>query len=234
MKQDFIRDNPQLIRALRQAQDEKTDALIEASKGTPYAPSVEFERNMERLIRVQRKPYYKYTNTRAKKALLALAAAFIIMIPTVFSVSALREPVVKFFVEVYELFSSVFFGGASIEAPPMTLAQIYLPEYIPEGYTLDESATIEMSRQAIFLYHGTDGIIEYQQFLYDSAGFTINTEGIVHEEILVGEHAGVFYSNLGNQTILWTNSQYGFSLSGPVPKEELLAMALSLKKNKNF
>jgi len=228
MNKDFIRDNPQLLRALRQAQDEKTDALIEASKNSTHVVSDHFKDEMERLIRAQRKPYYRYTNTRAKKTVLALAATFILMITMVFSVSALREPVVKFFVEVYERFSSVFFRETA--DIPTTLEQIYMPEYVPEGYTLDKASSIEMSKLVIYLYPGTDGTVEYQQFLPDFAGFTINTEGIVHEDVFVGENEGVYYSNLGNQTILWTNDHYGFSLSGPVPKEELLAMALSLRE----
>ena len=231
MKQDFIRDNPQLLRALRQAQDEKTDAIIEASKNSTHVASEHFKREMERLARAQRKPYYKYTNTRAKKAVLALAAAFILMITTVFSVSALREPVVKFFIEVYELFSSVFFEKTpQEESIPTTLEQIYLPTYIPDGYSLDEASSIEMSGQVSFRYYGNNEILEYKQFLLDSAGFTINTEGIVYEDILVGEYKGIYCSNLGSQTILWANDQYGFSLAGPVPKEKLLAMALSLKE----
>ena len=231
MKQDFIRENPQLIQALRQAQDEKTDALIEASKSSTHVVSDHFKHEMEQMARAQRKPYYKYTNTRAKKALIVLAATFILMISMVFSVSALREPVVKFFVEVYELFSSVFFEKTVPEdIIPTTLEQIYLPEYVPEGFALDETSSIEMSATAFFLYMGERGTIEYQQFTIDTRGFSINTEGIDHEEIFVSEHNGIYYSNLGSQTILWTTSQYGFSLAGPVPKEELLAMALSLKE----
>jgi len=51
----------------------------------------------------QAKPYYRFVNTSAKKALLALAVAFILLITMIFSVSALREPVVQFLAEVYEM-----------------------------------------------------------------------------------------------------------------------------------
>jgi len=231
MKHDFIRENPLLIQALRQAQDEKTDALVEASKSSTHVASDHFKGEMERLLQAQRKPYYKYTNTQAKRAMLAFAAVLILMITMVFSVSALREPVVKFFVEVYELFSSVLFEKSlPDETNPTTLEQIYLPEHVPNGYILDETSSFEMSTMAFFQYADGNGTIEFKQFLNESAGFTINTEGIVHEDILVGEYEGIYYSNLGSQTILWANDHYSFSVSGPVPKEELLAMALSLKE----
>ena len=52
----------------------------------------------------QSKPYYRYYNTGAKKALLALAAVILLLITMVFSVSALREPVVEFLTEIYHMF----------------------------------------------------------------------------------------------------------------------------------
>lgn len=228
MRQDFIRDNQMIIQALRQAQNEKTDDLIKTAKENTYVASERFERKMQRLVAAQRRPYYKYTNTRAKRAVLVLAAAIVLMITMVFSVSALREPVVRFFVETFELFSTVWFESpSSEELPPEELSQIFVPSYIPEGFVLDEDLT--MSFQAIFVYLRENEMIIYQQFLHGGPGIDINTEGVIHEYILVGEHNGLFYSNLGVQTILWSDDRhYGFSVSGPVPREALLTMALSL------
>ena len=48
----------------------------------------------------------RLVNTSAKKALLALAVAFILLIAMIFSVSALREPVVEFLTEIYHMFFS--------------------------------------------------------------------------------------------------------------------------------
>ena len=232
MKSDFIRDNPLLIQALRQARYERTEAVIKASKNCTYIVSEDFKHRMERLIEAQRKPYYKYTDTRAKKTALVLAATLVIMLATVFSVSALREPVVRFIVETFELFSSVIFERPSSEELPLpeALSRIFIPEFVPEGFVFDEEASVLLDRQAFFFFSGDDGTIEYRQLLKDGREVGINTEGVVHEYILVGGHKGIFFSNLGMQTILWADGRYGFYLTGPVSKETLVAMALSLSK----
>ena len=49
------------------------------------------------------KPFYRYFNTSPRKAMLALAVVVLLMIAMIFSVSALREPVVQFLTEVYEM-----------------------------------------------------------------------------------------------------------------------------------
>ena len=52
----------------------------------------------------QAKSYHRFVNTGAKRALLALAVVMLLLITMVFSVSALREPVVEFFSEIYQMF----------------------------------------------------------------------------------------------------------------------------------
>jgi len=232
MKHDFIRDNPQLIQALRQAQDEKTEALIEKAEANHYVASPKFEREMERMIKAQSKPYYKYINTRAKKAALALAAAFVLLIATVFSVSALREPVVRFIVEVYEKFSTIFFDKGEEEiTKPAKLEIIFTPTWLPEGYTLNETKSKNSDSQicSIFVSPQND-MICFQQYTLASAGLIVNTEGVVVEEVMVGEYLGICYTNLGKQTIIWDNGQYGFLLEGSVDRDVLLEIAYSLKE----
>jgi len=107
MTMDALLNSPQFKQALFDVHDQECERF--AATMEPVTFSAKFERKMERLLRAQRKPYYPLVNTNFKKAVLAMAVVFILMITTVFSVSALREPVIRFFVEVYEKFSQVFF-----------------------------------------------------------------------------------------------------------------------------
>lgn len=232
MKQDFIRDNPQIIQALRQAREDRIEAMLEAAKTCTYEPSEKARRNMEQLIQAQRKPYYKLTNTRPKKTLLALAAVLLIMITMVFSVSALREPLLRFIVETYEKFSAVFFVPEEGSAPlPDTIETQQFPHWMPEGYTPDDTQEMISDTQAIhFIISNHSDPILYQQYTLTTSGFTINTEGITTERVQVGAFTGIYYSNLGSQTVIWEDGQYGFSLSGPINKRDLLLMANSVKE----
>jgi len=232
MKQDFIRDNPLIIQALRENQNKKADALMEAAENLHFPFSPAFEQRMERLIRAQRKPYYPLVSTRARKTMLALAAVLILLTTLVFSVSALRVPVIRFIVETYEKFSAIFFVPEDDPARlPETVESIYIPHWLPEGYTFDEAQSVVSDSQAIHLFVSQQGdAVLFQQYTLTSAGLGLNTEGVPSEEILVGEYLGICCSNLGSQTILWENGQYGFSLEGPVDKEVLLRMACSVKE----
>jgi len=232
MKQDFIRDNPLIIQALRENQNKKADALMEAAENIHFSFSSEFERKMEKLIRAQRKPYYPLVSTRPRRAVLALAVALTLMISLVFSVSALRVPVVRFIVEAYEKFTAIFFVKEDDSARlPETIESSYYPHWLPEGYVLDEARSVVSDSQAISLFVSQQGeVILFQQYTLIPIGLGINTEGVPSEEVFVGDCAGIYYSNLGSQTLLWENGKYGFSLEGPMDKEVLLKMASSLKE----
>jgi len=231
LKQDFILNNPQIIQALRENQNKKADALMAAADAMDFSFSPGFEQKMEKLIRAQRKLYYPLVRTSARKTVLALAAAFILMMITVFSVSALRKPFVEFIVSVYEKFSSIIFEQQASDMQPSTaLESFYVPEYIPDGYALDEDNIIILSSQRILLFAGEHDTIEFQQFAHTSSTFIIDTEGISTEQVFVGGNEGIYYSNKGKQFLVWTNDLYGFSLAGRMEKEVLLAIANSLKE----
>lgn len=71
-------------------------------------PSTRYRKRMERLIRRQKQPYWKYVNTVGKRvAVFAVAIALVFALSM--SVSAVREPVVEFFANVYEKFVEFFY-----------------------------------------------------------------------------------------------------------------------------
>lgn len=79
------------------------------NKIEPYKFSSLFEKKMNRLIRAQRKPYYSMVNTIGKRVAVIIIAIFIILTSTVLNVKALCDPVINFFIEVYEEFSRINF-----------------------------------------------------------------------------------------------------------------------------
>jgi len=226
VKQDYIQQNPMIIRAIGEAMDRKVKRIPIVE----YVFSPTFERKMNRLIRIQSKPYYRFVDTSPKKAVLALAAALVLMIAMVFSVSALREPVVRFIVEVYEKFSSVFFHSGEEElAPPLTLEAIYEPAWIPEGYVLDDEDAVATDIFRISYFSKGDDIIVFQQHII-SFGVNLDTEGAeIHPAVVHGNNA-ILYHNKDIWTLVWNDDQYGYSLSGPVGDNDLLRMGESLRE----
>ena len=132
MNIDTLLSSQQFKQALFDVQTAECERY--AASAVPVSFSPTFERKMDRLIRAQRKPYYMMVNTRPKRALLSFAVVIILLITMIFSVSALREPVLRFIVEVYEKFSKVFYHQQEEEYFPATLEIYYSPTWLPEGY----------------------------------------------------------------------------------------------------
>jgi len=167
---------------------------------------------------------------RARKTVLAFAAAFILMAATVFGVSALREPVLRFFVETFEKFSRVFYETPEDASLPGTLETSYAPAWLPEGYREDPEQLFDSLSFCMRIYVSDDKYeIIFQQYTIQAIGITIDTEGVTTKQVAVNADEGLFYSNKGIQNVLWNDGQYGYSVSGPVTEAELLRVAQSLQ-----
>ena len=226
MQQRYIEHNPMIRKAFAEIMDRRIEQIpiIEHT----FSPA--FEERMQRLIRAQSKPYYRFVNTNTKKVVLALAAAFILLVTMVFSVSALREPVVRFIIEVYEKFSTVFFhdGGEEVTLPT-TLEVVYEPSWLPEGYVFDDAMTMafDISRISYFI-KDSDTIVLQQDTA--ATGLNFNTEGIEIQSASVRGEDAILYRNKDTWTLIWNDGQYAFNLSGPVEKGDLLRIAESLQE----
>jgi len=224
--------SPQFKRALFDVQTAECERY--AAKVVPVIFSTVFERKMDRLIQAHSKPYYHLVNTNAKKVILALAATFILMITMIFSVSALREPVVRFLIEVYEKFSQVFIHQQQEAEFPAILEVYYAPSWLPEGYREDAGQAIDATIFCEWTYVAENKVeIKFKQYTITSPILAIDTEDIQAEPCLVKGNEGLYYSNKGIQHLIWNDEQYGFHVTAPISEADLLRIAdsiLPLKK----
>ena len=221
-------DSPKFKQALFEVQTAESERYWAST--VPVAFSPEFERKMERLLRAQRKSYYPLINTRPKRVLLSFAVVLILLITTVFSVSALREPVVRFFVEVYEKFSNVFFHQQGEESFPAMLEVYYAPTWLPEGYieAADQLVDAIIQCERTYTSESREDII-FKQHTITSLLLAIDSEDIQTKPCLVNGQEGLYYSNKEIQRVIWNDGQYGYSVFGPVTEGELLRIAESIQ-----
>lgn len=92
--------------------------------------SPEFEQKIEKLIRKEKKFLWHFVNT-ASKRVAVIAAVFVMLFTTACSVEAIREPIVRFLIEVYESFTEYNFEGEKSD----TITKEYKISGIPEGFT---------------------------------------------------------------------------------------------------
>jgi len=229
MTMEALLRSPEFRQALFDVQNEECEQLEAEVARNPVRVSAEFERRMRRLIRTERSPYYRLANTNGKKAVLALAATFILMMTMVFSVSAIREPVVRFIIEAYQKFSRVFFHQQE-EHFPSVLEVHYLPTWLPEGYSEDINQTIDYVTDCERTYICESKYdVTFTQYTITSIVVRIDSEGTSVETVSVDGREGFYYTNKEIQSLTWSDGQYGFRISGPISEADLLRMAESIQ-----
>ncbi len=190
-----------------------------------YQFSERFERRMQRLIRMQKKSYYRYINTVAKRAACYILIVLTCMFVTVFSVKSLREPFVNFVVETYEKFTSLF---VEKDDPTDNIElKVMLPQYIPEGYEIDDVIIDE--NLYMHVYHGeNDNYLFYTQDRDKNWLSIIDTENINVEKIYIRTFEGVYYINKNINYLIFNDGICTYSISGYISKEEMIKFAESI------
>ena len=106
---------------------------------------------------------------------------------------------------------------------------MYRPTYEVEGFEL----VTEIADHPVLLVYvkGTDTIV-YNQYLLQYVSRHINTEGIEPEDLEFRGFPAKYYSNIGNQTLMWYDENYLFTVSSTLDKEIVFKIAESVEKVK--
>lgn len=132
-----------------------------------YIFSEKFDNKMDRLIQCEKKSFWKAKSISSRRIAIIIFAILSIF-TTACSVDMIREPIVRYIVEIYEEFKYYFFEGDTTKE---ILYEYKLTE-IPKGFK--EIKKIATGGAIITTYENEAGdIIEFSQFT------TRNTEHIV-------------------------------------------------------
>ena len=116
---------------------------VQAYKNLPdeeFEFSNEFEQKIKEINKKRKSLLHRATKTIPRRVAL-VAAAIIITFCLMMTISAIRIPVVNFFVNVYEEFIGLFFEEEEEDFNiPTTIEQIYLPTYMANGYIMLNTA----------------------------------------------------------------------------------------------
>ena len=196
-----------------------------------YKPSAAFDGRMQKLIGRQKKPYFRFTNTHARRVASILIAIALSLTITVTGVKALREPVWDFFVSIYEKFTRITGNRPDGAEPTNTALPIiviqYEATYLPEGYVLDDySASLSL---VSYFYSFGEKLILIDQYP-KSTILTVDTEEAEAVPIDIGRFMGLSTSKDGWHILVWYTDEYGFLVQGSCAFEELVKVAERLKE----
>lgn len=132
--------------------------------------SPEFERKIEKLIRKEKTFFWHFVNT-ASKRVAVIAVVLVMLFTTACSVEAIREPIVRFLIEVYESFTEYTFEGEKSD----TITKEYKMSIIPEGFT--QTNYTEDDTGITTTYENDQGdMIRFAQLVTNDTNLSIDAE----------------------------------------------------------
>ena len=191
--------------------------------------SEDFQKRMRTVLNRQKHGFYVLFGTAGRRAASILLTVLTTAAVTTVSVEALREPVVQFFTRIYERFTQVFFVDDTPDAR-MVEMELYLPTYIPEGYELEEEEVLPYIHRATYKHSNSNNKIHYKQRWKESGLMVADTENTQYSPVNIGDYEGIAYRNKDMFTLIYSNNLYTYTLSAPLPLDELIEIAKSIQK----
>lgn len=217
--------NELLKEALITSMERELD-IIPLNLNDYHSFSKEFEQKMKHLIKKSNIKYINFNRFRIRKSIVA--ASLIIIIATAsMSVEAVRLPVIRLTEKIYTEFSEILFKNDDNIEVPQKIEAVYVPAYIPSGYTLKEEVNDMKSMYFLYYTNEKGQEIAVEQFTL-GVSMAVDTEGITTEEITINNMNGIIYSKRGLTTIIVNDNSYVHLISGYESREELIKVAESL------
>ncbi len=169
--------------------------------------SPEFEQKIEKLIRKEKKVLWHFVNT-ASKRVAVIVAVFMMLFTTACSVEAIREPIVRFLIEVYETFTEYRFEGDTAE----TITKEYRLSIVPDGFT--QTDYVEEDAVIITTYENTLGdMIRFTQSITSDTSLKIDNENNDLEIVNISGREVHLYTQDNLITAVWIEDTYLFKVS---------------------
>lgn len=205
-----------------------TDQYPEPAR--PHRFSLQFHWKMRPILRQAGKLEAEPVRYRGARFAAALLVAALLTATVAMAVPVVRERVYQMVWEVYEKYSRIHYepadGGDDEDADFGEFVCYYIT-YIPEGFTLLEDRTTEISHRTH--YENEQGVIlDFDQVRIDRDAFDIDTEDDEPVRIMLNGNQPAWYlANRTLQVIFWDDGTYSFSVATTLSKEESIKVAES-------
>ena len=189
-----------------------------------------FEKKMKQLIKKAKIKYISINRFRIRRS-IAVASLMLIILTASMSVEAVRMPIIRLTEKIYTEFSEIIFENEDNIEIPEKIEEVYVPSYIPEGYTLKEEVN-DMRSMHFFFYTNEEGQELSVEQLVLGVHMAVDTEGITTEEITINGLSGIIYTKRGLTSIIVNDNRYVHFISGYESREELIKIVESLHVRK--
>lgn len=179
-------------------------------------------RRMKKILKRTKPPCVSW------KRIACTAVVVLLVFGSFMSVSAVREPIVRFFVNTYQNFIEIFFEYKGTAVGPRTIETFYILHYVPEGYILYQRTMLKLQNTTLWKNEESDLILLSQytpdeKYTFDTAHSNFRLLNLSDMEIMRME-------THDRKIFFWHSDGYAFKLTVPntISDEECQAMIFSL------
>lgn len=176
--------------------------------------SEEFEKEIQKLAKKRKMLIWQATKTVPRRIAVVFAAV-IITLCMMMSISAIRVPIINFFVNVYEEFISIFVEEDETIETPDSIEVIYQPSYIMDGYFEISSNKFETYVETIWMDSNGNVLIYTQDVLEDDYQTQIDNREVDYVDANFANDTVKYFSKNGQYFFVWTNQYYLFEFVCP-------------------
>lgn len=228
-------DSKEIIgNAMEEVLDDEFDKYInELPLYADHKFSDRHNRKMRKLIKRQRKPYFKLISTAGRRAACAVIAV-VVFSASALSVNAVRDAVFDFIIERLPNHRGVVTAESGTDEDyPDTIEEEYYLSALPEGFEesyyskTEKFLCISYSKEDCFIYFTqyTKSDFEYH---YTNLDDRIYSDGekylvITGEDIAEDRDLGII------TLYIWNNGRYVFSVESNLDKDTILNLCNSIK-----
>lgn len=216
-----------LRKALRISMERELETMLpDDNTSELHSFSPEFEKNMGTIIKKAKIKYINIRRFRIRKSIVA-ASLILFIYAASMSVEAFRTPLIRLSEKVYTQFSAILFENEENIETPTRIKDLYVPAYIPEGYTLKEESEDFVSMHYFMYTNEKDQFIFVEQYTL-GVSMSVDTEGTTTERIMIKGMEGIIYSKNGLTTVIVNDDNYVHMVSGYASREDIIKITESL------
>lgn len=222
--------NDLFLQALEETYDDEFEdymSSLEERYGCEHIFGNKHNKEMAKLIKRQRKPYFKLISSTGRRA-ACIIVAFIVMSASALSVKAIREAFFDFITSIFSDHNVVTTESGTDKGYPTNIEEEYYISELPDGFEeMDKGKTdnsIDIS------YFRNDEYVFFTQYTKTAYEQTYDNERSEFNEYMDSD--GKQYMVITNKsgiTYIWDNGRYIFEVTSNLDKEYVLKLCKSTK-----
>lgn len=221
-------NNPKLLQAIEDVFNERFEQDVREFESTPpHVFSEKHNKKMAKLIKRQRKPYFKLICTTGRRVACIIVAIVAIAASTL-SVKAVREAFFRFIMKIFSDHTVVTVDGEIDGKYPDTIKEEYYISDLPEGF---ERVDYSKSSISVFsAYENNDKYILFSQYTkaYYETSFD-NEQTSFDEKCFSNNQSYLVLESEVDTIFVWDNGSYILSIQSNLDKNTIQELCKSTK-----